>query len=226
MSPEVPYNKQTLDTPNLIARFAHKARYKISFIKTLEYLGNNGVLLDFGCGDGSFLNKLKMIRSDAVLYDYDPESKQSVEFYKQIDTLNDLGDQSVNIVCCFETLEHLHAHEREPFYADVRRILAENGKVVVSIPIIEGPILLLKELNRMILFQRRPEYSFKELLSASFLGKPAAKPENPRITHKGFNFRDIEEELSSKFKTVEKMYSPFPLLPWFLNSQYFLILSV
>jgi len=226
MGSKVSYNEQTLNTPNPIARFSHKARYKFSFDETQRYLSNNGVLLDFGCGDGSFLNKLAMMRSDAVLYGFDPESNQSVESYTKINNLNDLGDQSIDVVCCFETLEHLYAHEREHFYTDVRRILSKNGKVVVSVPIIGGPTLILKVINGMILFNRRSEYSFKELLSASFLGKPALKPENPRVTHKGFNFRDIEEELSSKFKTVEKMYSPFPLLPWFLNSQFFLILSV
>ena len=226
MSPEVPYNKQTLDTPNPIARFAHKVRYKFSLVKTLEYLGNNGILLDFGCGDGSFLNKIAMVRSDAVLYGFDPEADQNSGLYKRIDSLNSLGNQSVDMVCCFETLEHLYAHEREHFYADVRRILAKNGKVIVSIPIIGGPTLLLKELNRMILFKRRSEYSFKELLSASFWGKPAAKPENPRGTHKGFDFKDIEEELSNNFEMVEKTKSPFPLFPWFLNSQLFMILSV
>jgi 2-polyprenyl-3-methyl-5-hydroxy-6-metoxy-1,4-benzoquinol methylase len=226
MSSKVQYSKQTLDTPNPIARFAHKARYKFSLVKTLEYLGNNGILLDFGCGDGSFLNRLAMVRSDAVLYGFDPEADQNSGPYERIDTLNDLGNQSVDMVCCLETLEHLYANEREHFYADVRRILANNGKVVVSVPIIGGPTLLLKELNRMILFKRRSEYSFKELLSAAFLGKPAPKPENPRITHKGFNFRDIEEELSNKFEMVEKIKSPFPLLPWFLNSQFFFVLSI
>jgi hypothetical protein len=65
----------------------------------------------------------------------------------------------------------------------------------------------------------------KELLLASLFYKPAPKPENPRVTHKGFNFREIEEELSTIFYINEKLYSPFPFLPWFLNSQLFFVLS-
>lgn len=226
MSSRVPYNKQTLDTPNPIARFSHQARYKFSLVKVLEYLSSNGVVLDFGCGDGSFLHKLAIARPQAGLYGFDPESDQNYELYNRISTLDNLKDRSIDVVCCFETLEHLYAHEREHFYADARRILSKNGKVVVSVPIIGGPTLILKELNRMILFKRRSEYSFRELLSTSVLGLPAPKPENPRITHKGFNFRDIEKELSDKFEIVEKIKSPFPLLPWYLNSQLFLVFSV
>jgi 2-polyprenyl-3-methyl-5-hydroxy-6-metoxy-1,4-benzoquinol methylase len=226
MNSRVPYNKQTLDTPNPIARFSHQARYRFSLIKVLEYLRFNGELLDFGCGDGSFLHKLSLASPQAVLYGFDPESDQIYRSYQKINALDDLKDRSMDIVCCFETLEHLYDHERERFLVDMKRILKTNGKVVVSVPIIGGPTLLLKDLNRNILFKRISEYSLKELLLASLLFIPAPKPENPRITHKGFNFREIEAELSTKFKLIEKMYSPFPLLPWFLNSQLFLVLSV
>jgi len=225
MISRVPYNKQTLDTPNPIARFSHRARYKISFNKVLEYLSSNGVLLDFGCGDGSFLLNIATVRPHVVLYGFDPESEQNSESYNRVNSLDNLNDRSIDVVCCFETIEHLYTHERERFYVNLKRILTRNGKVVVSVPIIGGPTLLLKDINRRILFKRKSEYSMKELLLASLFYYPAPKPENLRVSHKGFNFRDIEEELSAKFKIVEKIFSPFPFLPWFLNSQFFLVLS-
>ena len=226
MNSKVPYNKQTLDTPNPIARFSHKERYKFSLIQVLKHISPNGVVLDFGCGDGSFLHKLRVARPQAVLYGFDPESDQNFESYQRINTLDILKDRSIDVVCCFETLEHLYTHEREHFFVDVKRILNTNGKVVLSVPIIGGPTLFLKDLNRNILFKRKSEYSLKELLLASLFYKPAPKPENPRVTHKGFNFREIEEELSTIFNIMEKLYSPFPFLPWFLNSQLLLVLSI
>ena len=130
------------------------------------------------------------------------------------------------MVCCFETFEHLYANEKEQFYIDAKRVLSKNGKIIVSVPIIGGPMLLVKDLNHRILYKRRSEYSLKELLLASFFFKVALRPKNLRITHKGFNFRDVERETFTKFNMVEKLYSPFPLLPWFLNSQLFLVLSI
>lgn len=226
MSTKIPYNKQTLDTPNPIARFSHKARYKFSLNKVLDYLNPNGILLDFGCGDGSFLRKLAIARPEAVLYGFDPESDQDATSYNRIGTLDELKDQSVDVVCCFETFEHLYANEKEQFYIDAKRVLSKNGKIIVSVPIIGGPMLLVKDLNHRILYKRRSEYSLKELLLASFFFKVALRPKNLRITHKGFNFRDVERETFTKFNMVEKLYSPFPLLPWFLNSQLFLVLSI
>ena len=166
MTSKIPYSQQTLDTPNPIARFAHQMRYKYSLVKALEYLGENGILLDFGCGDGSFLQKVAMIRPDAVLYGLDPYADHNSDSYIRIDTLKELGNQSIDVVCCFETLEHLSSLEREHFYADTRGIISQSGKVVVSIPIIGGPPLLLKELNRIILHKRKSDYSLRELLSA------------------------------------------------------------
>jgi 2-polyprenyl-3-methyl-5-hydroxy-6-metoxy-1,4-benzoquinol methylase len=227
MNRNIPYHKQTLETPNLIARFAHRKRYEFSLSKVLEYMGNNDKLLDIGCGDGSFLNKLANIKPDAVLYGFDPEVETVLGKFVKVDSLSVLEDQKMNIICCFETLEHLYQNERDNFYLYVKRLLVNDGKVLISIPVIGGPVLLVKEFNRMTLFRRKSEYALKELLLAAFLGKPAMTPENPRITHKGFNFRDIEKQFSwNGFRVFEKTFSPFPLLPWFLNSQVFFGLSL
>ncbi|WP_264695203.1 hypothetical protein [Candidatus Nitrosacidococcus sp. I8] len=37
MNKTVPYNKQTIDSPNLIARFTHRMRIKNSLQLTLKY---------------------------------------------------------------------------------------------------------------------------------------------------------------------------------------------
>lgn len=104
-------------------------------------------------------------------------------------------------------------------------MLNGGGTLIISVPVIGGPTLLLKEINRMILFKRKSDYSLKELLLASFLCIPAKKPENPRLTHKGFDFRELEKELATAFYLIDKTYSPFPVLPWYLNSQVFYVCS-
>ena len=60
----VPYNRQTLDTPNPIARFAHKVRYQRALELAQTKLISGGTLLDIGCGDGTFLQTFAQMRPD------------------------------------------------------------------------------------------------------------------------------------------------------------------
>ena len=51
------------------------------------------------------------------------------------------------------------------------------------------------------------------------------KAENIKISHKGFNFQQLEIKLRTKFKFKSKILSPFKFLPWFLNSTIFFVLE-
>ncbi|MCK9188440.1 class I SAM-dependent methyltransferase [Acidithiobacillus sp.] len=222
---KVNYSKQTLKTPNPIARFAHTKRYQLSTGRVLKYLGDKQTLLDYGCGKGDFLNEIFELRNDAKLLGYDPESGHFSERYNIITDTDKIPDNSVDVFCSFETLEHLYQTERNRLYAEAMRVLKTSGTIIISIPIIGGPTLLLKEVNRILLFKRRSDYTPKELLAASFFGIPAVRPDDLRVTHKGFNFRTIEKELSSNFSIKNRFYSPFTALPWYLNSQVFYVLE-
>ncbi len=96
-----------------------------------------------------------------------------------------------------------------------------GGEVLISVPVIGGPTLLLKEANRAVLFRRRSDYSVGELLAASFGGRPAPRPDDIRVTHKGFDFRALVDRLGERFEVGDVARSPFPALPWWLNSQVF-----
>ncbi len=182
----------------------------------------NPCLLDYGCGNGNFLNSIFELRQDVALFGYDPESGHSSQRYHVTTHISDIEEASIDVFCSFETLEHLYCDERQDLYKESKRVLKNSGSVFISVPVIGGPTLLLKELNRMLLFKRRSEYQLKELVLA-LLGISAKRPDNPRPTHKGFNFREIEKEISSNFFIKVKMYSPFRMLPWHLNSQVFYI---
>jgi len=55
---------------------------------------------------------------------------------------------SVDPVCCFKTLEHLYDDEIASFLADADRVLVTRREILISVPVIGGPTLLLKEANR------------------------------------------------------------------------------
>lgn len=230
----VDYRAQTLDTPNPIARYAHRQRYRASFARVAgarptddaERAGGGGVrqggtVLDYGCGQGDFLHELAELRPDLTLLGFDPESGHVADRYTPVDDMAAVPSGSVDMVCCFETLEHLYPDEIASFAAEATRVLAPGGEVTISVPVIGGPTLLLKEANRALLFRRRSDYSARELLAASLTGRPAPRPSDIRVSHKGFDFRRLLDVLGDRFTVVDTSYTPFPALPWWLNSQVF-----
>ncbi|MCI5117937.1 MAG: methyltransferase domain-containing protein [Candidatus Electrothrix sp. LOE1_4_5] len=82
MRRKVEYSRQTLSTPNPIARFAHKKRYSFSLALAKKFLKDGQSLLDYGCGTGDFLNKVETFGRNLQLYGFDPESKHSSEKYQ------------------------------------------------------------------------------------------------------------------------------------------------
>ena len=130
-------------------------------------------------------------------------------------------DGSVDLVCCFETLEHLYDDEIRTFLDDAERVLVPDGEVSISVPVIGGPPLLLKEANRAVLFRRASDYSARELAAASLVGRPAPRPADIRVSHKGFDFRALLAAVGERFEVTDTAYTPFPVLPWWLNSQVF-----
>lgn len=217
----VSYAAQTLDTPNPIARYAHRQRYKASFDRVTSDVRQGGTVLDFGCGQGDFLNTLADLRPDLTLIGFDPESGHAAERYTPVADMATVRAGSVDLVCCFETLEHLDDDEISTFLAEADRVLVPGGDVLISVPIIGGPTLLLKEANRAILFRRRSDYTARELLASALAGRAAPRPADIRVTHKGFDFRALLDRLGERFEVGDVARSPFPALPWWLNSQVF-----
>lgn len=217
----VSYAAQTLDTPNPIARYAHRQRYAASFDRVTGEVRDEGTVLDFGCGQGDFLTTLAGLRPDLTLLGFDPESGHDADGYVPVDDTTTVATGSVDLVCCFETLEHLYDGEIASFLAEAERVLAPEGEVLISVPVIGGPTLLLKEANRAILFRRRSDYSARELVAASLAGWVAPRPDDIRVSHKGFDFRALFARVGERFAVEDVAYCPFPALPWWLNSQVF-----
>lgn len=217
----VSYAAQTLDTPNPIARYAHRRRYEASFARVSGEVRDGGTVFDYGCGQGDFLNTLADLRPDLTLIGFDPESGHEAERYTPVGDPTAVEPASVDLVCCFETLEHLYDDEIASFLDTADRVLVPGGDVLISVPVIGGPTLLLKEANRAILFRRRSDYTARELLAAAFAGRPAPRPDDIRVSHKGFDFRSLLARLGERCDVVDVSRSPFPTLPWWLNSQVF-----
>ena len=152
----VEYEKQTVNNPNPFARFAHRRRLKIALQRVLE-LPEGSLVVDYGCGQGRFLSEIdKASPSKFMLMGWDPIQSQLFDGYAIVDDLAKIAPNSVDMIVCLEVCEHLNEDETETFLAFAKSRLKSDGRLLVTVPVMIGPALILKELNRMILFRRRP----------------------------------------------------------------------
>ncbi len=219
----VSYDRQTTNSPNPIARYAHRKRVANSVSLIAKHLPQDGRVCDFGAGTGLILSALADSRPDAVLYAVEPFMLQSQDSrIAYVSGLRELPCK-LDMLVSFETSEHLTDSELENFLNEGAGALNDNGKLILSVPIMMGAALLLKELNRSVLFRRRSEYSITELI-AGVLGRQVQRPANRLPTHKGFDFRWLQHEVAKLFVVEQRLLSPLPL-PWWMNSQVFLVCS-
>ena len=217
----VSYERQTVDSPNPIARFAHRSRVAKSVALAEKYLPPEGMVVDFGAGTGLFLSTLGDKRPDADLYAIEPfmpaATDPRIRYVPDFATLN----QEADLITAFEVCEHLLDDEPEKFLFDAGCSLKAGGKLIISVPIMIGGALILKELNKAMLNRSRLEYSASELIAGIF-GGAVERPPGQRWSHKGFDYRWLRKKISERFVIEHEMLSPLPL-PWWANSQIFFI---
>lgn len=96
-----------------------------------------GSILDIGCGTGHFLNEMKMSGWNTTGIEISPKAREyaSSAFELKVfppDEVSSFGDKSFNCITLWHVLEHLHS----PFkwFEEIRRLLADKGKVIVALP--------------------------------------------------------------------------------------------
>lgn len=224
MSRPVTYDKQTVDCPNPLVRFSHRARINKSLEIVDAYLPKKGKILDFGAGPGLFLHRLGAIRDDAELVALEPFMDVVYRNITLIKTFDKNQKNKYSLITAFEVLEHLDDKIVESFLINAYDNLEKNGKLIISVPVMYGALLPIKEASRSVLHLERSEYSAQELIK-SFLGINVERSDNALHSHKGFDFRLLENKIKNLYNIDKKFCSPFSSLPWWLNSQQFFIAS-
>ena len=219
----VPYENQTLDHPNPIARFAHRTRFARSKSIVLSLLPSGGTVVDFGCGQGRFLHELREETQkrnfDCDLLGYDPFMAAKFDGYEVLDEVNSIPDASADVITCLEVCEHLSDEETAQFIAFVESKLALNGRLLVTVPIMMGPALLVKEATRSLLFRRLPDTGARDLVAASLLAQVPPRAENIKNSHRGYDWRRTRRILQNHFSLQKIEFSPLRGWGWYGNSQ-------
>lgn len=183
----------------------------------------HGTVVDFGAGPGLFLHMLGEVRPDVTLVGHDPYMAPTFPGLHYAESLDSVASHSVNVLTAFEVCEHLYADEVETLLKDTARILDRNGALVISVPVMYGLAIVPKVSNWMIRSRSlRSEYTPAEVLK-SMVGMRVSRPRNPRTTHKGFDFRELREVVSERFRIETVQLSPVRRAPWWLSSQCFMV---
>ena len=216
------YDRRTVDSPNPVVRFAHRSRIKTSTSLASRFLPKGGRLVDFGAGTGTFLSNFLTIRPDASACAIEPYQEILDPEIDQVKALTDVEAGSVDVITSLEVCEHLTDEELDSFLEDSARALKADGRLIVTVPIMYGLTLPVKEGSRILLYRNGSQYSAGEMMRA-VTGRPIERTSKRKKSHKGFDFRWLQRQIEKRFAIVEERTSPFNALPWWMNSQAIMI---
>jgi SAM-dependent methyltransferase len=222
---------------------SHRRRFHLACRLAAQFRGRR--LLDYGCGDGTFL---------AMACDGPPAPAKAVGAELQDDVVNDcrtrLGDRAglsfvtiadlgrpgwegrFDVLFCMEVLEHVV--DRVPLYDLWNRLLTPGGEIIVSVPNETGPALAIKQPARWLArwcgmadYPGSAPYTWREYARSLVAGshphiiRPVHRsPDGLTFhCHKGFNWRVLRDELVWRWDLVRSYGSPVPFLPLDFNSQ-------
>jgi SAM-dependent methyltransferase len=224
------YAKKQILCKDWLIAWSHRSRFVTGLKLAQQFSGQR--VLDYGCGDGTFLS---MLMSEA-----NPPSKATgAELY--ISSVEDchtrfnqhanlhfelIGDlnkpehaQAYDAIICMEVLEHVVGVE--PILEQFIRLLTPSGKLLISVPVETGLPLLVKQAARRIAGWRglgdypgNSPYTLREYWASVFAGpcqhivRPIHDDGAGKASHdhKGFNWMALRELLSQQFE-IEKIYS-------------------
>ena len=107
------------------------------------HLASGQRVLDIACGNGFGTARLAESAASVVGADTSAEAIATAQAtfarsnvtYQQVPSARlPFGDGSFDVVVCLETLEHLPRNRHAPFIAELRRVLAPGGLLVMSTP--------------------------------------------------------------------------------------------
>lgn len=225
--------------------WSHARRFHAARRVVQPYAGRP--LLDYGCGDGTFLALVRDAFPDSVGAEIDPALVEDARRrfgtaggprFIHTDEVAALPDGAFGVVTCMEVLEHCTAEAADGVIRALRRLVARDGVVIVSVPVETGPALLVKTAARAAAglrgvsgYQDRERYAPGELARMVFAGAgtaidrpvyetrfPDGSP-NRYHGHKGFNWRVLADRLRRDFDLRDVRFSPVNALGGLLNSQ-------
>jgi SAM-dependent methyltransferase len=232
--------KQIFCKDRLIA-WSHRRRFDTGLALAQQFAGRR--VLDYGCGDGTFLAMLSATAgrpAEAVGAELDDHQVLDCQTrlgglagfsFVSIDSLDAPSHHGrYDAVICMEVLEHVV--ELDAVIDRLYRLLAPDGTLLVSVPVETGLPLLVKQAARCIAGWRglgdypgTSPYSWREYGASVFAGsrphltRPVYGERMRFHDHKGFNWMALRDRLAERFAISRVVASPMPWLGPHLATQ-------
>jgi 2-polyprenyl-3-methyl-5-hydroxy-6-metoxy-1,4-benzoquinol methylase len=237
------YARKQIYCPSRVVAWSHGSRFRLA--ARLASSASGGRLLDYGCGDGTFMALTHGSFAEAVGADIDVEQLAECRrrladlpglvFVRTMDLYGTAHERGYDVVTCMEVLEHCVDAERVRVLDHLRELIAPGGRLIVSVPIEIGPALAGKQFFRAVAawrgqgdYKYRETYTPRELLAAA-LARPNLARAHHRVEtpsgpleycgHKGFDWRILEQEIAARFTIERRLFTPLGPLGALLNSQ-------
>jgi len=226
-----------------VVAWSHGSRFRLA--ARLASVAARGRLLDYGCGDGTFIALTHGTYSQAIGADVDAAQLEEcrrrlgalrgVKFIRTADL--DAAEYAgpYDAVTCMEVLEHCVDAERIRVLDDLHGLTSAAGRLIISVPIEVGPALLGKQFFRALAswrgqgdYRYREKYTPGELLAAALARPGLVRAEYNVDTlsgpmrycgHKGFDWRILQREVGERFRIEQRLFTPLGPLGATLNSQ-------
>ena len=235
------YARKQLQSGASFVTWSHSRRFQVALSLATDTGGRR--ILDYGCGDGSFLAMLLasgVQPADAVGADVATDliddcrtrlGTTGIRFLT-LPELSRLPDASFDVIFCMEVLEHVPTSE--DVLDRLETLLAPGGRLVISVPVETGVPLLIKQVARRIAGWRgigdypgTEPYRPAEWLPSLFAGSRQhierrlhSNPDGSQFhDHKGFNWMALRDRVASRFVMERVLSSPFTRLPPHLGTQ-------
>jgi SAM-dependent methyltransferase len=239
-------SKQIFSRDRLVA-WSHGRRFDTAVALARAFKDKR--VLDYGCGDGTFL-ALTLLSDAAPAVAVGAELSRDMvsecrlryrdEPRMQFVLVDDLGATDhagqYDAIFCMEVLEHVV--NWDPELDRIERLLAPGGKLIISVPVETGFPLMVKQVVRRIAGWRKighypgtSPYSLRELAAAVLAGERQHLPRpvfssihGPFHDHKGFNWMVLKKRLGRQFTIERVSASPFAWLgPHFATQAWFVL---
>ena len=220
--------KQILSRSRVVA-WSHGARFKMARTLVGPYAGKD--LLDYGCGDGTFLKSVSDLFPHATGVDIAPSQVEDCRHRipnHRFALVNEIAD-TFDVVTCMEVLEHCTPEVVNQILSKLASLLKPGGACVISVPVEVGATLIVKQAVRRIAgwrgigdYKWTEGYSSSDLITMIFANERSKIPRTQYdglYTHKGFNWLALESEIGKTFRIRERHFSPssiFRSQVWFV----------
>ena len=231
------YARKQIFSRNRLVAWSHGSRFDKA--RALVEPWRGGRLLDYGCGDGTFVAMVHAAFAESLGVDADAAQIEGCAArlgdlpgvrFAHTSRLTGADEGAWSVVTCMETLEHCLEDDRRAIIARLGRVCAPSGRVIISVPIESGPSLLGKQLVRAAAALRGVgDYKYRERYSPAEMLRALVGARIPRFAyggdttsfygHKGFLWRDVQREIEERLVLETRSFSPMPWAGAALNSQ-------